>query len=211
MVNRANVQSEPEIDYRLLRLRDKEEVVRWFDAYSDPVYGFIFYRVGRDTDLAGDVAQETFVTALETIDRFDPDRGEMFPWLTHIARNHIRKALRRRGRDGFLPDFWKTVDHKLARAIAGIASNSFPEELLARKETSELVRAALTNLPLRYQTALRRRYFEELSLHEIAALEGTSEGAVKVLLHRARLAFRTAFETISASILDGHGTGRVLL
>jgi RNA polymerase sigma-70 factor (ECF subfamily) len=167
--------------------------------------------VGRDADLAGDVAQETFVTALETIDRFDPRRGDMFPWLTHIARNCIRKILRRRGRDSVLPDFWDTVDHKLTGAIAGIGSDIFPEALLARKETAELVRMALTNLPLRYQTALRRRYFEELSLHEIAALEGINEGAVKVLLHRARLAFRTAFETISASILDGQGEGRVIL
>jgi RNA polymerase sigma-70 factor (ECF subfamily) len=211
MMNRTTAQSAPEIDFHRLRRRDKEEVVRWFDNYSDPVYGFIFYRVGQDADLAGDVAQETFVTALETIHRFDPDRGEMFPWLTYIARNCIRKALRRRGKDRFLPDFWETVDHKLARAIVGIGSNSFTEELLARKETSELVRMALTNLPLRYQTALRRRYFEELSLHEIAALEGINEGAVKVLLHRARLAFRIAFETISVSILDGQGKGRVIL
>lgn len=207
MMNRTTTQSEPEIDFRRLRRRDREEVVRWFDAYSDPVYGFIFYRVGRDADLAGDVAQETFVTALETIERFDPRRGEMFPWLTHIARNCIRKALRGRGRDGLLPDFWETVDHKLVRAIDGIGSDIFPEELLAQKEIAELVRMALTNLPLRYQMALRRRYFEELSLHEIAALEGISEGAVKVLLHRARLAFRTAFETISASIFDGQGKG----
>jgi len=92
MMDRTTAQSEPEIDYRRLRLRDNEEVVRWFDTYSDPVYGFIFYRVGRDADLAGDVAQETFVTALETIDRFDPRRGEMFSWLTHIARNCIRKS-----------------------------------------------------------------------------------------------------------------------
>jgi RNA polymerase sigma-70 factor (ECF subfamily) len=211
MMNRTTTQSEPEIDFRRLRRRDREEVVRWFDAYSDPVYGFIFYRVGRDADLAGDVAQETFVTALETIERFDPRRGEMFPWLTHIARNCIRKALRSRDRDGLLPDFWETVDHKLVRAIDGIGSDIFPEELLAQKEIAELVRMALTNLPLRYQMALRRRYFEELSLHEIAALEGISEGAVKVLLHRARLAFRTAFETISASILDGQGKGRVIL
>jgi RNA polymerase sigma-70 factor (ECF subfamily) len=211
MMNRTTVQSEPEIDFRRLHQRDREEVVRWFDAYSDPVYGFIFYRVGRDADLAGDVAQETFVTALETIDRFDPGRGDMFPWLTHIARNCIRKALRRRGRDDVLPDFWKTVDHKLTRAVTGIGSDIFPEEILEQKETAELVRMALTNLPLRYQMALRRRYFEELSLHEIAALEGINEGAVKVLLHRARLAFRTAFETISASILDGQGEGRVIL
>jgi len=207
MMDRTTAQSEPEIDYLRLRRREKEEVVRWFDAYSDPVYGFIFYRVGRDADLAGDVAQETFVTALETIHRFNPNLGEMYPWLTHIARNCIRKALRRRDRDDVLPDFWKTVDHKLTRAISGIGSDIFPEELLVRKETAELVRMALTNLPLRYQMALRRRYFEELSLHKIAALEGIKEGAVKVLLHRARLAFRTAFETISASMLDGKRIG----
>ena len=74
MMNGITAQTEPEIDSHKLRLREKEEVVRWFDTFSDPVYGFIFYRVGRDADLAGDVAQETFVTALQTIDRFDPDR-----------------------------------------------------------------------------------------------------------------------------------------
>ena len=105
----------------------------------------------------------------------------------------------------------KTVDHKLTRAISGIGSDIFPEELLERKEIAELVRMALSNLPLRYQMALRRHYFEEFSLHEIAALEGINEGAVKALLHRARLAFRTAFETISASIIGGQGKGRVIL
>jgi preprotein translocase subunit SecD len=50
-------QSEPEIDFERLRLREKEEVVRWFDSFADPVYGFIFYRVGRNADLAGDVAR----------------------------------------------------------------------------------------------------------------------------------------------------------
>jgi DNA-directed RNA polymerase specialized sigma24 family protein len=69
---------------------------------------------------------------------------------------------------------------------------------------------ALTNLPFRYHAALRRRYFEELSLHDMAILEGISEGAMKVLLHRARLAFRTAFETISASFLEGQGKGRTI-
>ncbi|MBN2241818.1 MAG: RNA polymerase sigma factor [Acidobacteria bacterium] len=208
MVKRTTARSEPEIDFGRLRRRDKEEVGRWFDAYSDPVYGFIFYRVGRDADLAGDVAQETFVSALETIERFNPRRGEMFPWLTHIARNCIRKALRRRGRDEALPDFWNAVDHRLARAIMSMRSDIFPEELLAQKEIAELVRMALTNLPLRYQTALRRCYFEELSLHEIAAMEGINQGAAKVLLHRARLAFRAAFETISASVFKGQGEGK---
>lgn len=210
MMNRMPPHSEPEIDFRRLRRRKKEEVERWFDRFADPVYGFIFYRVGRDADLAGEVAQETFVTALETIHRFDPARGEMFPWLTYIARNCIRKALRRRNKNSPLPDFWKTVDHKLSRAVAELDTTILPEELLEQKETAELVRMALTHLPFRYQVALRRHYFEELSLYEMASLEGTSEGAMKVLLHRARQAFRNAFETISASLLEGTKKGRAI-
>lgn len=210
MMTNTPSQYEPEIDYDRLRRRDREEVARWFDIFSDPVYGFIFYRVGRDADLAGDVSQETFVTALETIDRFNPDRGEMFPWLTHIARNCIRKALRRRGRYGSLPDQWKTIDRQLTGAITDLDSNTLPEELLQRKEMVELVRLALTNLPFRYQVALHRRYFEDMSLHDMAVLEKSNEGVMKALLHRARQAFRTAFETISASLLDGEGDGRAI-
>jgi RNA polymerase sigma-70 factor (ECF subfamily) len=202
-MDRTTGQSEPKIDYRRLRLRDNEEIVRWFDNYSDPVYGFIFYRVGRDADLAGDVAQETFVTALETIDRFDPRRGEMFPWLTHIARNCIRRHLYRKNKDSALPDFWNTVDHQLTKALIDLNSSILPEQLLEKKETAELVRMALTNLPLRYQATLRRRYFEDMSLQEMASFEGSSEGAMKVLLHRARQAFRTAFETISGTLFEG--------
>jgi DNA-directed RNA polymerase specialized sigma24 family protein len=67
---------------------------------------------------------------------------------------------------------------------------------------------ALTNLPLRYQMTLRRRYFEDMTLQEMAAFEGSNEGTMKVLLHRARLAFRTAFETISGTMLEGEAKGR---
>jgi RNA polymerase sigma-70 factor, ECF subfamily len=209
MMNKTTHQSEQKIDFYRLRRREKTEVDLWFNTFADPVYGFIFYRVGRDADLAGDVSQETFVTALETIDRFDPDRGEMFPWLTYIARNCIRRVLRKRGKDSVLPDFWEAVDRLLTRSVAD-EGNILLEEQLEKKETVELVRMALTNLPLRYQVALRRHYFEELSLHEMATLEGSSEDAIKVLLHRARQAFRNAFETISASLVDGV-KGRAIL
>jgi RNA polymerase sigma-70 factor (ECF subfamily) len=211
MMYRNAPQSESKIDFRRLRRREREEVVRWFDRFADPVYGFIFYRVDRDADLAGDVAQETFVTALETIDRFDPARGDMFPWLTYIARNFIRKALRRRSKDRALPNFWETVDHRLSETLAEQGTNRIPEGLLEQKETAELVRMTLTHLPLRYQVALQRRYFEDLSVHEMAALEKSSEGAMKALLHRARQAFRDAFETISTSFLEGDSEGRVTL
>ncbi|MBN1833238.1 MAG: sigma-70 family RNA polymerase sigma factor [Deltaproteobacteria bacterium] len=209
-MNSKTAQSEPKINFRRLQQRDKEEVVRWFDNYADPVYGFIFYRVNRDADMAGEVAQETFLTALETIDRFDPAKGKMFPWLTYIARNCIRKALRRRKKNHTQAELWEALDQKLRETITDMNSNIIPEELLQQKETAELVRIVLTNLPLRYQVALQRRYFEDLSLHEMAVLEKSSEGAMKVMLHRARQAFREAFETISTSFLERKNEGRII-
>ena len=206
----SQTKSESKISIKRLRKRDKKEVAHWFDTYADPVYGFIYYRVGRDADLAGEAAQETFVTALESIDKYDSRRGEMFPWLTYIARNCIRKVLRRRGNTADVADFWEKVDRNLIKVAVDLDSNMIPEELLLRKETAELVRIALSNLPLRYQMALQRRYFEDLSLHEMAILEKSSEGAMKVLLHRARKAFRDAFETIAASFLERKGEVRIV-
>jgi RNA polymerase sigma-70 factor (ECF subfamily) len=186
-----------------MRLESRQAVESWFDAYADPIYSFIYYRVGKNADLAADVAQETFVTALGKIRQFDPARGEMFPWLTYHARNCIRKALRRRRRQVTLPDFWGNVDRRLAKALCDLAAEPLPDEVLERKETADLVRAALSNLPFRYQKVLEERYFEERSVEEIASIEATTDGAVKVLLHRARGAFRVAFEAIVATLHEG--------
>ncbi len=207
---KTSSKSESEINFKLLCKRDKKEIEHWFQSYADPVYGFIYYRVGKDADLAGEAAQETFVTALESIDKYDPERGEMFPWLTYIARNSIRKVMRRHGKVSDQVDFWEIVDNKLIETLTDLGSNIIPEEVLQQKQTSELVRIAITNLPLRYQMALQRHYFEDLSLHEMAMLEKTSEGAMKILLHRAREAFRDTFKTISASFIDRGEEGRII-
>jgi RNA polymerase sigma-70 factor, ECF subfamily len=208
----TNIKSklEPDINFKRLRKRDRKEIENWFETFSDPVYGFIYYRVGKDVDLAGEASQETFTTALESIDKYDPARGEMFPWLTYIARNCIRKVMRRNGKACDLIDFWETVDENLVKSVTNLDSINIPEEILHQKQPAELVSIAITNLPLRYQMALQRHYFEDLSLHEMAILEKSSEGAIKILLHRARQAFRDAFETISASFHQRREEGRIV-
>lgn len=203
-------QPEPVLDLEALRRRRPDAVGTWFNTYADAVYAFVFYRVGKDPDLAADVAQDTFVTALGKIRDFDPERGEMFPWLTYIARNRIRKTVRRRLRHRTVSDFWDVVDRRLTRALSELGESPLPDELLERKETEDLVQIALSNLPFRYQRALRGHYFEDRPVRELAALEGMTEGAVKVLLHRARLAFRAAFETIAATLQEKVGAGRAL-
>lgn len=67
-----------------------------FDRHAPTIYRFAWRRVG--TDLAKDVTAETFSIAFERRAGFDPDRGEVLPWLFGIATNVIRKHRRAEGR-----------------------------------------------------------------------------------------------------------------
>jgi RNA polymerase sigma-70 factor (ECF subfamily) len=198
--------STPPDDLDALRSRQPEAVQRWFETWADPVYAFVLHRVGRDPVLAADVAQDTFVTALGRIETFDPERGEMFPWLTYTARNCIRKAMRQQGRVAPVGDLWERLDERLADRLAAL-EEPLPQEVLERAETGELVRAVLSSLPVRYQWALRQHYFEHRSIRDMAANEGSSEGATRVLLHRARKAFRTAFEAVAETLAERPAVG----
>jgi RNA polymerase sigma-70 factor (ECF subfamily) len=187
-------------DLRLLRRRDPTAVARWFEAHVDPLYTFVFYRVGRDEESAADVVQETLLAALRKIEDYDERRGAMLPWLTYLSRNHIRSARRRRSRSTQVGTDWAEVDRRLLRAYAGLSATPLPDEILERQETAELVQMALSNLPESYRLALRQHYCEQRSLAEIARAREITEGAVKSLLHRARQAFKAAFETIATSL-----------
>lgn len=190
------------IDVDALRRRRPDAVSAWFDAYADPLYAFVLYRVGRNVDLAAEITQETFTSALVRIQDFDPDRGEMLPWLTYMARNAIRKALRQQSRTRTGLEPWRQLDRRTAAALGDLEAAPLPDEIVEREETAEMVRSALSTLSARYQRALRQRYFSQLSVREMAEHEKLSEGAVRVLLHRARRAFQEAFEGLAAEVAN---------
>ena len=103
-------------DLDALRKRDPGAVERWFLEHADVVYTFAFYRVGKDEELATDVVQDVFVTALDKIGTYDPSRGAMLAWLTYTARNCIRTALRKRGQYGSYAAYWEQIDQRLVAA-----------------------------------------------------------------------------------------------
>lgn len=113
---------------------------------------------------AEDLTQETFVRAWNKIHRYDPGLP-LRPWLFTIARRLSISAMRR------------------ARPVAGIPEPSSPEHSNRALWLWEMAKNHLT--PDAYG-ALWLHYREELPLKEIATVLGKREGAVKVMLHRAR-------------------------
>jgi RNA polymerase sigma-70 factor (ECF subfamily) len=187
---------------------DGEAVDALTAAALDPLYRFCFYRVGRDRHLCEDVVQETLLRAIGELDRYDPRRagGDIFGWLTGLARNEIRRALAHSRSSTSLEAMWTNMDNELLTVYAKLDGQDLPEELLGRAETREMVNAAMSQLPPRYGQALEAKYLHGRSVREIAAGWRTSEKAVESLLGRAREAFRRAFLALARNLNVEPGT-----
>jgi RNA polymerase sigma-70 factor (ECF subfamily) len=157
-----------------------------FDAlyrkYVAQVYSYAYYEL-RDHHDAEDATERTFLQALVALPRFDerarPEDGEAAStfrvWLFRIARNVVsnrRREIRRRPQ----------APLEAAGAIAATADLQAGAE--RRAEASEAW-AAVDRLPADRRRALILRFVDEMSTEEIAGILGRSEGAVRVLIHRA--------------------------
>lgn len=153
------------------------------ERFEGPVFGLLV-RIVRRSELAEELAQESFVKAWRALDRFDPAR-KFSSWLFKIAHNTALDALRRRGEEPLSLD---------APVEAGGAPPELPadpaaENPLARAVARDAGRAlerAVAELRPAYREVLLLRFAQELSYEEIAEVTGAPLGTVKVHLHRAR-------------------------
>ena len=168
----------------------------------EPLYRFCLYRVGRKVHLCEEVVQETLLAAVRRLEHYDPRRaaGDIFPWLTGLARNEIRRALAREKSSSSLEAMWAAMDEELRKVFARLESDPFADETLLREETREMVGATMSQLPARYRLALEAKYVAGKSVREIAAALAMTEKAVESQLSRARRAFRETFLALAGNL-----------
>jgi len=123
-----------------------------------------------------DVAQETFLRALESIWSFDTSRP-FAPWLYQIARNVARNHLKWRRRHPAEP--------------ADASKNALADERMSpaagaeRSEFQAVVAAAIETLPEQRRTAFQLADVEGYPATEVARMMGLSSGAVRAHIHHA--------------------------
>jgi RNA polymerase sigma-70 factor (ECF subfamily) len=145
-----------------------------YRRYVDRVYGYAFYLLGDHHD-AEDATERTFLAALAAIDGFRDTGASFRSWLFRIAHNQVANALRSRGR---------RRDDSLDRVLEPVSSTDPAAEVTAADDARH-VRAALATLADDRRQVLILRCVDGLSAREIADVLGRSEGAVRVLQHRA--------------------------
>jgi RNA polymerase sigma-70 factor, ECF subfamily len=179
----------PALDLAAIGRRDPAAVEAFYRTLFEPVYAFVFWRVGGVRQDAEDVTQETFLTALRTIGSFE-GRASLQTWVCGIARNLAHERVRARARD--------TRDDGVERALALIASAPVPETVAAREETHLRVGAALSALPAHYQEALVDKYVHGRSFAEMARARQRSPKAVESTVQRAKVAFTEALARLGS-------------
>ena len=157
----------------------------WHALYQetfDDLYGYVQWRCGGRRDWADEIVQDTWLTAVRRIRRFDPQQGRFLAWLRGIAANLLRNHLRRQRK-------WSRTQHSAnGQALAG-SGDSQRED----RQRQERVAAALDALSDREEAVLRAKYLEGRSVAEIAAAGGETIKAIESLLSRARQAFREVY------------------
>ena len=152
---------------------------------QDEVYG-VALRITGDRESALDVTSTTFLKAYRAFARYDQTRPIRF-WLLRIATNEAISHTRRAGRELRRRTAVESAD-TVADATAA------PEAASLAREERDLIRAAVAQLPELYRSVIVLRYFNELSIDEIAAVTERPASTVGVQLLRGRALLRRALE-----------------
>jgi RNA polymerase sigma-70 factor (ECF subfamily) len=158
---------------------------RIVEAHQRKIFAYLG-RMGIDRATAEDIAQDTFLRVWRNAGQFNPKRGSLATWILTIARNLALTRLSRPERRGEILD--------VAIADEVVSDLPQPDEQLCTKQRHERLRAALNHLSLADRLLLAASYVDDLSLADIARVEGCSNGAAKVRLHRARTRLRQTLE-----------------
>lgn len=173
---------------------------KWVDLYGDYLYNFAITRI-YDKELAHDLVQETFLSAVRAKDGFLGKSSEK-TWLTSILKrkiiDHYRKNSRNKedkllDRDDFfqregilrghwedehLPNNWKHKD----------------VEVLEDSEFYKVLQTCLTRLPQKMAATFVMKELEDMSTEEVCKELDVTPSNLWVMMHRAKLQLRECIE-----------------
>jgi RNA polymerase sigma-70 factor (ECF subfamily) len=147
-----------------------------YRAHLRDVYSYAYYRVGNHHD-AEDLTEQTFLQAYRHFERAvnESDGRPLRPWLIRIAHNLAANLYRDRSRKPQTP----IEDSDTLRTV------HTTEDLVEGRDELARILDGVKDLPDDRREALIMRFALGMDNREIARAMGRTDGATKVLLHRA--------------------------
>src|ERR1700694_843743 len=161
----------------------------------------------RDRGVAEDVVQETWLTCLRSLDRFE-GRSSLKTWIFGIAINVARSRRRKEARILPFSSFWRRDDSDSRRptvdgsrfgsdgmwSVGPHSWDNIPESNVLGAETLQHVKSAIDALPAKPRAVILLRDVAGFEATEVSSLLRISPANERVRLHRARAAVRQKLE-----------------
>jgi RNA polymerase sigma-70 factor (ECF subfamily) len=159
-----------------------------FDSYADPVYRLALGLLGNPGQ-AEDVVQDTFLSVMTHRMTFE-GRSRLSTWIYRIAYNASLERLRKKKEVPLAVEENDDDDEFIPLPQSLVEWRWTAEELLVDSEGQKILDKAIQTLSPALRAVFLLRDVEELSIEETSDALGLTTSAVKVRLHRARLALR---------------------
>jgi RNA polymerase sigma factor (sigma-70 family) len=186
--------AELEVDRRLLeaaRHGDSRARGAIYSRYEKLVYRRARSRVPDDAT-AWDITQDTFEAFLKKLPTFEWRERPLKAWLIPTADNFANK-------------YWQRTKREVSLEASDCRPMDERQDDLADADRRLDIGEAVTQLPASQQEIIAKRFGEDLSIKQVAIATRRSEGAVKLLQHRALTTLRTSFKQARASALAPFG------
>jgi RNA polymerase sigma-70 factor (ECF subfamily) len=147
-----------------------------YRAHLKDVYSYSYYRVGNHHD-AEDLTEQTFLQAYRHFERAqrESDGRPLRPWLIRIAHNLAANHYRDRSRK----------PQSVLDETTPVATTHTTEDIAEGRDELKRILEGVTQLPDERREALIMRFALGMDNREIARAMGKTDGATKVLIHRA--------------------------
>jgi RNA polymerase sigma-70 factor (ECF subfamily) len=176
---------------RRLKARDPHAMADLYDRYGRLAYSMIL-RVVRNSAVAEDLVQETFLRVWNRAQSFDPERGALGPWILTVARN---RAI----------DYLRSVDGRMSSGALDLDRLEHPglfsdfEDSALSIDRARRLKAAFEKLNPHQRMVIELAYYEGLSQSEMADRMKQPLGTVKTWVRSALKALREDLsEAVSA-------------
>lgn len=179
------------------KVQENIDTSQWVDEYSDMLYNYSIVRVN-DHELAKDLVQDTFISALKGLDNFQ-GKSSVKTWLFSIIK---RKII----------DHWRKQDTRKTRPMSSLGTDSDEGEqkILERsntegsisqievdynnKELREAIMGCIHNLPEKWKGIVIDKLVEENETEEVCKEHDITASNLWVIIHRAKVQLRDCIE-----------------
>ena len=168
---------------------DQDALNDLFNALYNDVYYFALKTV-KDDQIACDITQETFVEIINTLDKLQ-EPAAFVKWMKQITYHQCTRYFKKK-KDVIVDE--DEEGNTIFDTLAEENSEFIPDEALDKDEFKKTIMSMIDELSEEQRAALMMFYYDELSIKQIAEIQGTNENTVKSRLNYAKKGIKKSVE-----------------